>query len=82
MKPEENFTSFLCRTCKTEIEASMDMVGTETECPACGSHLVVPAPDGHDADGSVIRHTADDTDKARTQLLKSRTIRIELGDDL
>jgi DNA-directed RNA polymerase subunit RPC12/RpoP len=79
MKTNKNFTSFHCKTCKTEIEASLDMIGTETECPACGAHLVVPV-ETDDADAAVIRHGADDDDLARTQLLKSRTIRIELGD--
>lgn len=73
---DEGFTSFLCDKCHTEIEASLDMIGEETECPACGGKLVVP--DNRTNDG-LVRHTHDE-DKARTQMLKSRTIRIELGD--
>ena len=34
-----SFTSFLCDRCHTEIQASPDMVGQETECPACGAGL-------------------------------------------
>lgn len=73
---EEGFTSFLCDSCHTEIEASPDMIGQETECPACGAKLIVP----DNRDDGVVRHGQDDAGKARTQALKSRTIRIELGD--
>ena len=73
---EEGFTSFLCPSCGTEIEASLDMCGTETECPACGAKITVPQPDG---DG-VVRHLQGDDSKMRTQAIKSRTIRIELDD--
>lgn len=74
---DEGFTSFLCGHCHTEIEATLDLVGQETECPACGAKLTVPAP----ADiGGVKRHAVNDIDPNRTQAMKSRTIRIELGD--
>ena len=71
-----SFTSFLCDSCHTEIEASPDMIGQETECPACGAKIVIPGPD---ADG-VIRHAAGDDDPEAIEAMKSRTIRIELGD--
>ena len=74
---EEGFTSFQCASCNTEIEASLDMIGLETECPACGAKIVVPSAEVNDG---VVRHGPGDNDKARTQALKSRTIRIELGD--
>ncbi|MBQ3289409.1 MAG: hypothetical protein IJH50_08385 [Kiritimatiellae bacterium] len=70
------YTSFLCTSCRTEIQASPDMVGLETECPACGAKICIPAPD---SDG-VIRHAADDEDPETIEAMKSRTIRIELGD--
>ena len=74
---DEGFTSFLCGHCHTEIEATLDLVGQETECPACGANLTVTAP----ADiGVVNRHAVNDIDPNRTQAMKSRTIRIELGD--
>ena len=76
---EEGFTSFLCPSCRTEIEASLDMAGLDTECPACGAKIKVPSDDTGSADG-VVRHTNGDDDKGRTQAMKSRTIRIELGD--
>jgi DNA-directed RNA polymerase subunit RPC12/RpoP len=73
----DGFTSFLCRHCQTEIEASPDMIGEETECPACGGRLVIP----DNRDDGVTRHTADDDDdRASMQAMKSRTIRIDLGD--
>ena len=74
---EDGFTSFLCDHCHTEIEASPDMIGQETECPACDAKLVVPAPAENDG---VKRHATNDVDLKRTQAMKSRTIRIELPD--
>ncbi len=71
---EEGFTCFQCSNCHTEIEASPDMIGQETECPACGAKIVVP--DDHDA--AVARHGPGDS--AHSQAMKSRTIRIELSD--
>ncbi len=71
------FVSFTCAHCHTEIEASSDMVGQEAECPACGMKFTVP--DGTSKVDDAVRHTAED-DNSRTQAIKSRTIRIELGD--
>ena len=73
---EEDFISFECGHCRTQIEASPDMVGEETECPACGQKLVIPAA----CAGDVPRHGADDPSPQAAEALKSRTIRIELGD--
>ena len=70
------YTRVLCTSCNTEIQASPDMVGLETECPACGARMCIPAPD---SDG-VVRHAADDDDPETIEAMKSRTIRIELGD--
>ena len=70
------FVSFRCDKCKTEIEASPDMIGQETECPACGAKIVIPE---QKADG-VVRHSAGDDDPETIEAMKSRTIRIELGD--
>lgn len=76
MTNEEGFTSFLCTSCQTEIEASLDMIGQETECPACGAKIIVPDNQQDD----IVRYSASDDPKSRTQLIKSRTIRIELDD--
>ncbi len=76
MNNEEGFINFLCPSCKTEIEASPDMIGHDTECPACGAKMVIPEPDK----GGVIRHGLSDSGFDRGRAIKSRTIRIELGD--
>jgi len=73
---EENFIGFSCPSCNTEIEASPDMIGLETECPACGTKITVPDNQQDD----VVRHGPDDTSSKSEQAKKSRTIRIELGD--
>ena len=70
------FTSFRCGHCHTEIEASPDMIGQETECPACGARIVIPEP----AEDGVLRHTAGDDDPRSIEAMKSKTIRIELED--
>ena len=75
---ESYFVSFRCDSCRTEIEASPDMIGQETECPACGAKIVIP---DSKADG-IVRHSAGDDDPETIEAMKSRTIRIELGDDL
>lgn len=76
MNTDENFTAFSCPDCHTEIEASLDMIGQETECPACGAKITVP--DNRQDD--VVRHGSDDASAKSEQAKKSRTIRIELGD--
>lgn len=70
------FTSFRCESCQTEIEATPDMIGEEAECPACGARLTVP--DTRPADDVLRRGLSDD--RFDTEAMKSRTIRIELGD--
>ena len=72
------FTSFRCGNCHTEIEASPDMIGQETECPACGARIIIPEP----AEDGVMRHVVGDDDPRSIEAMKSKTIRIELGDDL
>ena len=52
------------------------MIGQETECPACGARIIIPEP----ATDSVMRHTAGDDDPRSIEAMKSKTIRIELGD--
>lgn len=72
---EAGFIGFVCDKCKTEIEATFDLIGQETECPACGAKLIVP----DNRDDGIARHTAEEDGK-RSHMLKSRTIRIELDD--
>ena len=73
---EETFSNFLCDRCHTEIQASPDMIGQETECPACGAKIVIPGPESD----NVVRHVSGDDDPEAIEAMKSRTIRIELGD--
>jgi DNA-directed RNA polymerase subunit RPC12/RpoP len=78
MKNEDGFTSFACKSCGTEIEASLDMIGEETECPACGAKITIP--DNNTDDDGVLRFGPNDNSLANTQAMKSKTIRIELTD--
>ena len=78
--------SFRCTGCGQEIEAPLEMVGTPNECPTCGESLVVPytsepgtiwyrerMPTGAPAPAPTPQAVA---------AMKSRTIRIELPDDI
>ena len=71
-----SFVSFRCTSCQTEIEASPDMIGQKTECPACGAKIVIPEATA----GDILRHGVGDDDPDAIEAMKSRTIRIELGD--
>ena len=73
---ENGFVSFRCGNCNTEIEASPDMIGQTTECPACGARITIPDAKTDD----VVRHGVGDVDPDAIEAMKSRTIRIELGD--
>lgn len=80
---EDGFISFLCPHCQTEIEATEDMIGERTECPACGGGLLVPdtrAPAPVAGPDGIVRHGQGAPDKTRGHAQKARTIRIELGD--
>ena len=70
----DGFISFVCESCHTEIEASPDMIGETTECPACGAKLVVP----DNRDDGIVRHAS--PAPAAGGAIKNRTIRIELDD--
>lgn len=82
---EDGFMSFLCPSCSTEIEATLDMIGERTLCPACGADIVVPdnrTPDEAAKSGGdgIVRHGQSEGGTAKTKAQKGRTIRIELGD--
>ena len=68
MSEENSFVSFVCTTCRQEIEAPAEKIGQTVECPACGAHIVV-APAEQQA-----------PTQAQLDAMKSRTIRIELSD--
>ena len=67
MSEEKLFVSFICTSCRQEIEAAASMIGQTVECPACGAHLVVAPPEQTPT-------------QAQLDAMKSRTIRIELSD--
>lgn len=73
MADDNSFVSFVCVSCSQELEAPRDLVGQTAECPSCGARLVVMPPE-EDASAAAAQ--------PQTDALKSRTIRIELGDDL
>ena len=73
---DSQFTDFTCEKCHTEIQATLDMIGQETECPACGALIRIPEPK---TDG-IVRHGPAEYDPDSIRAMKSRTIRIELGD--
>jgi len=73
---DTEYTSFVCDHCHAEIQASPDLIGQKTECPACGAQIVIP----DSRSDSVTRHGVGDDDPDTIQAMKSRTIRIELGD--
>ncbi|MDO5318997.1 MAG: hypothetical protein Q4G65_10245 [bacterium] len=70
MADENSFVSFVCVSCRQELEAPRDMVGQTVECPSCGARLVVMPPEETNGTAS----------QAQADAMKSRTIRIELGD--
>lgn len=76
---EEEFVSFLCNACSQEIEAPIDMAGSQAECPACGSVMVIPYVS---EPGTTQALRAGHVDSKMTEAAKSRTIRIELPDDI
>jgi len=75
MSDENAFVPFVCPSCHQEIEASRDMIGQPTECPACGVKLVVPEPAAPAPESAESGSTPE-----QLEAMKSRTIRIELGD--
>lgn len=74
--PAEQMVSFVCPSCKQEIEASRDMAGEKTACPNCGEPLVVPAESA-----SNTLHASPNVDAKTLQAMKGRTMRIDIGDD-
>ena len=86
-EPQVDAISFKCPGCGQEIEAPVDAIGLDAECPMCGNIVVVPAksepgtmygPSVGDAPKStepvVSAKEAEEMDPAQ---LKNRTIRID-----
>lgn len=65
---ETSFVSFICPSCRQEIEAPVELIHRETECPACAATIRVP--DAHERPS-----------RSQLEAMKSRTIRIELPDN-
>ncbi len=76
MKHEDGFTNFICKSCATEIEASLDMIGEQAECPACGAIITVP----DNRLDEIPRYGRENKTRFNDQAMKSKTIRIELSD--
>ena len=82
---DDQFISFRCKGCKQEIEALLDLVGAPSECPTCGEQLIIP----YISEPGTIwyqkrittREKAPATDSMSAAMM-SRTIRIELPDDI
>lgn len=78
--PKKRMLSFFCKNCHQEIEAPADMAGSASECPACGVSFEVPFfSDPGTLHGSDLDHKKD---AAAIKDMKSRTIRIEVPDDI
>jgi nucleoid DNA-binding protein/DNA-directed RNA polymerase subunit RPC12/RpoP len=75
---EEQFVSFLCKSCSQEIEAPVDMAGSQSECPSCSAIMIIPYVS---EPGTSQALRAAGADSKTVEAYKSRTIRIELPDD-
>ena len=75
--PPEQMISFVCESCKQEIEASRDMIGETTLCPGCGAPLVVPS----ESVANTLHDTTQEKDPKVASAMKNRTMRIDIGDD-
>lgn len=78
-KPKERIVSFFCKQCHQELEAPAEMMGTTSECPACGATFEVPFfSETGTLHGSDLEKPGDEPPAAGS--LKGRTIRIEMPD--
>lgn len=73
--------SFFCKNCRQEIEAPAEMAGSPAECPACGASFEVPF---FSDEGTIhaLEAEADKPGSEKLREMKSRTIRIEVPDDI
>ena len=79
--PSKRLISFFCKNCRQEIEAPADLAGQPAECPACGMTFEVPFfSDPGTLHGSDLDSHSPNTKEVEE--MKSRTIRIEVPDDL
>jgi len=76
---EKRAVSFICKTCKQEIEAPSEMAGTTADCPSCGMTFEVPF---FSEEGTIHAIATDKQASDLAKAMKSRTIRIEVPDDI
>ena len=77
---DEELVSFFCPNCHQEIEASIDLAGTQAECPNCATTFEIPF-ESETAPQAVERHAPGDDSQAQIQARKSKTMRIDLPDN-
>lgn len=75
--PVSDFVLFVCRACGQEIEAPVDMIGMEAECPTCGTNLTVPIANAASAGTNDTQPPGKEAPKVNRS---SMTIRIDLSD--
>jgi nucleoid DNA-binding protein/DNA-directed RNA polymerase subunit RPC12/RpoP len=76
---EKKAVSFICKACQQEIEAPSDMAGTTADCPSCGTTFEVPF---FSEEGTIHAIATDKQTADLVKAMKSRTIRIEVPDDI
>lgn len=69
--------SFFCPGCHQEIEATMDMAGTISECPNCGTEFEVPF---FSEKGTIHAEKEELFDPRKVENQKHKTMRIDLDD--
>lgn len=72
-----DFVLYVCRACGQEIEAPVDMIGMDAECPTCGTKFTVPIGSATTAEPSAPTPDAEAAPKVNRS---SMTIRIDLSD--
>ncbi len=66
---QSQMITFVCDACQQEIEATIDMAGTQAECPNCGAAIMVP----------MFSPGASSEDDEMTPEMKNRTMRIDIN---
>jgi nucleoid DNA-binding protein/Zn finger protein HypA/HybF involved in hydrogenase expression len=76
---EKRAVSFICKSCQQEIEAPCEMAGNTADCPSCGMTFEVPF---FSEEGTIHAVATDKQTSDLVKAMKSRTIRIEVPDDI
>ncbi|MFW6152557.1 MAG: HU family DNA-binding protein [Verrucomicrobiota bacterium] len=75
----EDFITFVCQTCGQEIEAPVDMIGMEVNCPTCASELHIPSESM--APGKGLAEAEKENQEGKPNVDRaSMTMRIDLSD--